>query len=168
MDPGGGVPRPGVAAGALEPRLIEKWDDVVALVGERARPLWLLRGGVRPARGGGVHDPESGCVLPGLPVLPLSPAGWWTGPVGDWAARQVVAHLAGRSGDGGSAVLAGEEVGRGWDGETLLGSVQVVALLGRQVLLQAQRHHREQADGRWPAAEGDVDWVVLTCGDLGP
>ncbi|HYF45629.1 MAG TPA: DUF6098 family protein, partial [Acidimicrobiales bacterium] len=35
------------------------------------------------------RDHESGLVLPGLSVNPLTPEPWWTRPLGDWLARQL-------------------------------------------------------------------------------
>lgn len=162
MDTGAPWPRrPRVAAALERPRTLATWPDAVRFVARAPSPLYVVRGLPRPARGGGVHDAESGCVLPGLPVLSVSPAPWWTGSVADWVARQLVAHLGCRRSGTAVTLLAGTEAGRGWDGETLLGDVEAVAVVDGSALAGAQRHHREVSCGAWPVSQGDVDWIVL-------
>lgn len=154
-------PGAGAAAG---PPVLGRWQDLVALVratvpsrlpteGLSVSPspeLYVLRGRPRPARGGGVHDDESGVVLPGVPALRLTPASWWPGQTADWVARQLV-HHARAQGDGVSVpVLRGRVVGSGWDSEPLLGDVGLVAVVPPDLLAHAQRHHRTVSAGRWP------------------
>jgi hypothetical protein len=140
--------------GADEPVRVERWPDLLRLV-QQSGPLHVVRGRCRPARGGGVQDEESGCLLPGVPVLTLTPARWWAGPLEDWVSRQLSHHLVGRSETTVVPLLRGREVDRGWDGEPLLASVQVVALVGPPALLRARRHHRSVAAGRWPSDRAD-------------
>ncbi|WP_336923612.1 DUF6098 family protein [Aquipuribacter sp. SD81] len=162
-----------------EPPTLTDLAELVRLVA--ATPgLHVPRGRLRPARGGGVHDDVSGCVLPGVPALRLTPEPWWPGAVVDWVARQV-AHRPEPAGGpephavpqpaprpapaagpgGGTAVVRGSVAGRGWDGEPLLAGVEVVALLSPEVVAGARRHHARASSGCWPAPQGDVDWIVL-------
>ncbi|MFC5380029.1 DUF6098 family protein [Aquipuribacter nitratireducens] len=153
--------RPRAAAALERPASLGAWPDVVRFVARAPWSLHVVRGRPRPARGGGVHDAESGCVLPGLPVLTVTPAPWWTGAVADWVARQLVAHLEDRRGGSDVVLLTGREVGRGWDGELLLGDVARAAVVAEAAVAAAQRHHREVSCGAWPVSQGDVDWIVL-------
>lgn len=148
---------------ANRPVQVDLWPDLLRLV-EESEPLHVVRGRCRPARGGGVQDEESGCLLPGVPVLRLTPAPWWSGPLEDWVARQLSHHLVGRSETSVVPLLRGREVGRGWDGEPLLASVEVVALVGPPALLRARRHYRAVAAGRWPSDRSapTVDLLLLS------
>lgn len=140
-----------------EPVPLERWDELVAFMAGRdhADPrhrLFVRRGRSRPARGGGVHDEESGTVLPGLPALSLVPEPWWPGSVADWVSRQLSHHLDGRTDRSTVPLLRGRVVGRGWDGEVLLAGVDVAAVVGPTPLLHARRHYRALSCGRWPEA----------------
>lgn len=161
-----GAAGPPASQAVLAPPTLGSWAELVRLV-QGTTGLHVPRGRPRPARGGGVHDEDSGCVLPGLPVLSLTPEPWWPGSVSDWAARQLAHHLGSPGPPGGRppgclAVLRGDAVGRGWDGEVLLDHVQVVALLSAAVVAEGQRRHSRARSGRWPAPQGDVDWIVLS------
>lgn len=139
------------------PVVLQRWDDVLDLlagagVATTATRLFVLRGRCRAARDGGVRDDESGCILPGLPALQLSPPTWWAGEVGDWAARQVSHHVAAQEEGGSVPVVTGRTVGRGWDGEPLLDRLGLVAVLAPVAVAQAVRHYRGLQSGRWPAA----------------
>ncbi|VXA99260.1 conserved hypothetical protein [Microbacterium sp. 8M] len=113
--------------------------EVVCLV-ESVEPLYVRysedpRGDV----GGTSIDGESGLPLPGLSASPLTPESWWTRPVEQWAARQLMKyrHLE-HEGDGRVAwILTGSEVGRGPDAEPLLADVIPVAVLAESVLDEA-------------------------------
>ncbi len=67
--------------------------EVVCLV-ESVEPLYV-RYSEDPRRdvGGGISiDGESGLPLPGLSASPLTPEPWWTRPVEQWAARQLMKY----------------------------------------------------------------------------
>lgn len=98
-------------------------------------------------------DTESGLVLPGLSVNPLSPQDWWTRPLVEWLARQIsqYRHLADRNPDRYAWVLTGREVGRGPDCEPLIADVTPVARLGDLLIEEALELYRERFDaGRGP------------------
>lgn len=93
-------------------------------------------------------DTESGLRLPGLSVNPLDPEPWWTRPVGDWLARQLVQyrHLAEKNPDRIAWVLTGTTVGRGPDCEPLLAQVEPMGILETAVLEEAERTYRSNFD----------------------
>ncbi|MGO1333144.1 DUF6098 family protein, partial [Cellulosimicrobium funkei] len=69
--------------------------EVAGLV-EVVRPLYLrFSGGPEQDAESVSRDHESGCLLPGLSVNPLTPEPWWDRPVEHWVARQLCqyAHL---------------------------------------------------------------------------
>jgi len=119
--------------------LYGRLHDVVRLV-DAVEPLYV-RYSEDPLDdvGGRSRDGESGLLLPGLSASPLTPEGWWTRPVEQWVARQLMKyrHLE-HEGDGRVAwILTGSEVGRGPDAEPLLADVIPVAVLAETVLEEA-------------------------------
>lgn len=129
--------------------------DVVHLV-ETVAPLYVRysedpRGDV----GGRSMDGESGLTLPGLSASPLTPEPWWTRPVEQWVARQLMKyrHLE-HQGEGRVAwILTGDEVGRGPDAEPLLAEVIPVAVLADRVLEEADALSAAAFDRGQPVAE---------------
>ena len=98
------------------------------------------------------RDHESGCLLPGLSVNPLTPEPWWDRQLEHWLARQLwqYAHL--QSPERYPWALTGEIAGRGPDCEPLLVSTTAVASIDRSVVDEAatmySRVFRAGADGR--------------------
>lgn len=83
------------------------------------------------------RDHESGCVMPGLSVNPMTPEAWWTRPVEHWVARQLnqYAHLMVR--DRFPWLLTGEVSAHGPDCEPLLVCVTPVASIAPHVVDEA-------------------------------
>jgi hypothetical protein len=98
------------------------------------------------------RDHESGCLLPGLSVNPLTPEPWWDRRLEHWLARQLCqfAHLM--TPERFPWVLTGEIVGRGPDCEPLLTGTTPVASIDRSVVDEAAetyaRVFRPGDDGR--------------------
>ncbi len=80
------------------------------------------------------RDHESGCLMPGLSVNPITPEAWWTRPVEHWVARQLnqYAHLMVR--DRFPWLLTGEVSAHGPDCEPLLVSITPVASIAPHVI----------------------------------
>lgn len=121
-----------------------------------AVPLFVRysKGPVDDARGGSV-DTESGCVLPGLSVNPLSPEPWWTRPVQDWLARQLCQykHLRDKNERRRAWVVTGQVVGRGPDCEPLLVDCEFVAIVSPAALAEAESRYASSFD----AGQGPED-----------
>lgn len=103
-------------------------------------------------------DHESGLVLPGLSVNPLSPPPWWTGrPLAWWVARQICAyaHLLDADRSRRCTVVVGTEVGRGPDNEPLLTGIRRVAVIDASAVEEARRRHADWA--RSPRPEDAPD-----------
>ncbi len=69
--------------------------EVAGLV-DVVRPLYVrFSGGPEQDAESVSRDHDSGCLLPGLSVNPLTPEPWWDRPVEHWVARQLCqyAHL---------------------------------------------------------------------------
>ncbi|MGC5166065.1 DUF6098 family protein [Luteimicrobium sp. DT211] len=133
---------PGARARAAGVDGVPRMDSLAQAVRlvERSRETLYVRvsGGPAVDRCTVSRDHESGCVLPGLSVNPLSPEPWWDRPVEHWVARQLTqyAHLAD---DGSFAwLLTGEVSGRGPDCEPLLVAVRPVAVLEDAALAEAR------------------------------
>ncbi|WP_318842789.1 DUF6098 family protein [Myceligenerans pegani] len=97
------------------------------------------------------RDHESGCVLPGLSVNPMTPEPWWTRPVEHWAARQLCQYAHLMVGGRLPWLLSGRVAGRGPDCEPLLVDVVPVAAIRPAVVEEAgaiyRRVFRPGADG---------------------
>lgn len=135
------------------PTAVDDWRDLQDLVVSQG-PLFV-RHSDGPAHDaiGGSTDTESGLVLPGLSVNPLSPESWWTRSLGDWLARQLrqYAHLSEGSAHRFAWVLQGRVVGRGPDCEPLLDRVRPIAPLSSGLLVSAaERYARAFDAGRGP------------------
>lgn len=94
-------------------------------------------------------DYESGLPLPGLSVNPLDPEPWWTRPLRDWLARQLIqyAHIRdGASDDRVAWVLTGDVVGRGPDNEPLVRVREPVAILDDRIIDEAKRVYARRFD----------------------
>ncbi|MFC3299432.1 hypothetical protein FJV46_13720 [Arthrobacter agilis] len=91
------------------------------------------------------RDGESGLVLPGLSVNPLTPEDWWTRPLEDWLARQICQyrHVAEEE-DRCAWILTGTTVGRGPDCEPLLVDVTPLGTLHEGLLQEAVRIYGER------------------------
>ncbi len=103
-------------------------------------------------------DHESGLVLPGLSVNPLSAPPWWTDrPLEWWVARQICtyAHLLDADPSRSCTVVTGTEVGRGPDNEPLLTEVRLLAVLHPAAVEEARRLHSAWA--RSPRPEDSPD-----------
>ena len=148
-------------AGAHDPGrndlpLYRRLDDLVRLL-DVVEPLYV-RYSEDPAAdvGGRTIDGESGLMLPGLSTNRLTPEPWWTRPVRQWVARQLMKyrHLA-ATGDGRVAwVLSGIEVGRGPDSEPLLTAIIPIAVLATSVLDEADEIYGAAFDRGRPVARG--------------
>ncbi|GGM32455.1 DUF6098 family protein [Promicromonospora citrea] len=88
-------------------------------------------------------DHESGCVLPGLSVNPMTPEPWWTRPPEHWVARQLrqYAHLM--VADRFPWLLTGEVSGRGPDCEPLLVGITPVATVDPAAVEEAGALYQE-------------------------
>ncbi|XPP25470.1 MAG: DUF6098 family protein [Leucobacter sp.] len=98
-------------------------------------------------------DAESGLELPGLPVAPLTPQGWWLRPATDWLARQLHRCTQPTQLDPHRVVwvLTGRISGHGPDCEPLLSCVLPIARLSENLLIEAEAHYRRHfAAGRGP------------------
>ncbi|MEV0891654.1 DUF6098 family protein [Promicromonospora sp. NPDC050262] len=97
------------------------------------------------------RDHESGCLMPGLSVNPMTPEQWWTRPVEHWVARQLrqYAHLMVR--DRFPWLLTGEVSARGPDCEPLLVEITPLAFLTPAVVDEAKALYQEVFD---PGADG--------------
>ncbi|MFD7306792.1 DUF6098 family protein [Promicromonospora sp. NPDC059942] len=89
------------------------------------------------------RDHESGCLMPGLSVNPLTPEPWWTRPVEHWIARQLYqyAHLMVQ--DRFPWLLTGEVSARGPDCEPLLVAITPVASVAPSTLDQAMSLYKQ-------------------------
>ncbi|WP_051432955.1 DUF6098 family protein [Promicromonospora kroppenstedtii] len=89
------------------------------------------------------RDHESGCLMPGLSVNPMTPEPWWTRPVEHWVARQLrqYAHLMVR--ERFPWLLTGDVSGRGPDCEPLLIGITPLAFLAPSVVEEAGVLYRQ-------------------------
>src|SRR4051812_32660480 len=78
--------------------------------------------GPRVDRSTGLHDPDTGCLLPGVPAWALRPEPWWPAGARLWVAHQLVRHGYLLSGGHGHVawLLTGEVLGRAPGGEPLV------------------------------------------------
>lgn len=98
------------------------------------------------------RDHESGCLLPGLSVNPLTPEPWWDRELEHWLARQLFQYAHLQSPERFPWALTGDIAGRGPDCEPLLVNTTAVASIDRAVVDEAARTYarvfRPGADGR--------------------
>jgi hypothetical protein len=98
------------------------------------------------------RDHESGCLLPGLSVNPLTPEPWWDREVEHWLARQLCQYAHLLVSDRYPWALTGAIAGRGPDCEPLLVGTTAVASIDRSVVDEAAqlyaRVFHPGADGR--------------------
>jgi hypothetical protein len=98
------------------------------------------------------RDHESGCLLPGLSVNPLTPEPWWDRKLEHWLARQLCQYAHLLSADRYPWVLTGQIAGRGPDCEPLLVDTTVVGTVDPAVVDEAAevyaRVFRPGDDGR--------------------
>ena len=85
------------------------------------------------------RDHESGCLLPGLSVNPLTPEPWWDRQVEHWLARQLCQYAHLQTPERFPWALTGEIVGRGPDCEPLLVKTTAVASIDREAVDEAAR-----------------------------
>lgn len=103
--------------------------EVAGLV-EVVRPLYVrFSGGPEQDVESVSRDHESGCLLPGLSVNPLTPEPWWDRPVEHWVARQLCQYAHLMTPERFPWLLTGEVAGRGPDSEPLLVEVVPAASL---------------------------------------
>jgi hypothetical protein len=128
---------------------VKTLGELVALVDERPRLFARFSKGPDHDRTSTSRDHESGLQLPGLSVVPLAPARWWTRPLREWIARQLCkyAHLRTEAPDDRHAwVLTGEIVARGPDNEPLLSPWTPVAMVEDDVVEEARRVYEQRFD----------------------
>ncbi|OLT53296.1 DUF6098 family protein [Cellulosimicrobium sp. CUA-896] len=120
--------------------------EVAELAGVVA-PLYVRFSG-GPASDAAVasRDHESGCVLPGLSVNPLTPEPWWDRPAEHWVARQLCQYAYLMTPERFPWLLTGTVVGRGPDCEPLLVDTTPVASIDPSVVAEAGRLYREVFD----------------------
>jgi hypothetical protein len=98
------------------------------------------------------RDHESGCLLPGLSVNPLTPEPWWDRKLEHWLARQLCQYAHLLTPERYPWVLTGEIAGRGPDCEPLLVDTTVAATIAPPVVDEAAavyaRVFRPGDDGR--------------------
>jgi hypothetical protein len=98
------------------------------------------------------RDHESGCLLPGLSVNPLTPEPWWDRRLEHWLARQLCQYAHLLTPDRFPWALTGEIAGRGPDCEPLLVGTTAVATIDQSVVDEASelyaRVFHPGADGR--------------------
>ncbi|MDR7384716.1 DUF6098 family protein [Promicromonospora iranensis] len=120
---------------------------------EAVSPLYVRFSGGPVADAATVsRDHESGCLLPGLSVNPLTPEPWWDRKVEHWLARQLCQYAHLLAPDRYPWALTGEIAGRGPDCEPLLVGTTAVASIDRSVVDEAAwlyaRVFHPGADGR--------------------
>lgn len=135
-------------------RLVDRLAELAAVV--RACPGLHVRYSKGPDDDGRRTsvDTESGLELPGLSVNPLDAEDWWTRPLEDWLARQLIQyrHLAEKEPDRMAWILHGEVCGRGPDCAPLLRDIVPVAVLTEDLLEEARiRYERSFDAGHGPA-----------------
>lgn len=126
--------------------------EVAELV-EAVSPLYVRFSGGPVADAATVsQDHESGCLLPGLSVNPLTPEPWWDRKLEHWLARQLCQYAHLLTPDRYPWALTGEIAGRGPDCEPLLVSTTAVATIDQSVVDEAaetyEREFRAGAAGR--------------------
>jgi hypothetical protein len=128
-------------------------DDVVSLVAGATRPTYVRFSSHPPDDQLDVSiDHESGLVLPGVAVNPMSAPAWWTGrPLEDWIRRQIRTYAHLRSTDSSRVcwLLTGREIGRGPDNEPLLADVVPLATISDSVVAACAQG--EQSPAPWQA-----------------
>jgi hypothetical protein len=134
---------PGLFAGLAPMPRLETLSEVADLV-QVLTPVYVrYSAGPDADRAAVSRDHESGCLMPGLSVNPMTPEAWWTRPVEHWVARQLnqYAHLMVR--DRFPWLLTGEISGRGPDCEPLLVSITPVASIAPIVVDEASSLYRQ-------------------------
>lgn len=92
------------------------------------------------------RDHESGCLLPGLSVNPLTPEPWWDRPLEHWLARQLCQYAHLMTPERYPWVLTGEVAGRGPDCEPLLVRSTPLARVSRSVVDEATETYAREFD----------------------
>jgi hypothetical protein len=117
--------------------------DVAQLV-EAVSPLYVRFSAGPVADAATVsRDHESGCLLPGLSVNPLTPEPWWDRQIEHWLARQLCQYAHLMAPDRYPWALTGEIAGRGPDCEPLLVGTTAVASIDRSVVDEAAQLYAE-------------------------
>ena len=132
--------RPAPAPETEAPPSLTSLEQVLDVLRRDGEAYLRISPGPRTDRYSGMRDADSGCLLPGLPVWAMRPEPWWPAGPRLWAARQLVRHGYLLSGGKGHVawLLTGEEVGRGPEGEPLVGSFRPVATVAPAVLAEAE------------------------------
>jgi hypothetical protein len=120
--------------------------EVAELVGVVAPVYVRFSGGPEADAATQSRDHESGCLLPGLSVNPLTPEPWWDRPVEHWVARQLCQYAHLMTPERFPWLLTGEVSGRGPDCEPLLVDVRPAASVHPAVVEEAGRLYREVFD----------------------
>jgi hypothetical protein len=89
------------------------------------------------------RDHESGCLMPGLSVNPMTPEPWWSRPVQHWVARQLRQYTHLMVHDRFPWLLTGEVSARGPDCEPLLIQITPLAFLAPPVIEEADAIYQQ-------------------------
>lgn len=136
----GGSP-PQTARGALP--TLGSLDELARFTLTETDVFFRYSRGPHVDRGEPSVDPESGLLLPGLPVVSLKPEPWWTRDRRDWIARQLTRHIQEQRCDHAVAwVVLGRLAGYGPDREPLLWPWTPVAWVSDAVLEEAQARYQ--------------------------
>lgn len=120
--------------------MIAHLDEVAELVRSRSDLDVRFSEDIQADVGTRTLDAESGILLPGLSVNPLTPEDWWSRPTVEWVARQLCqyAHLLDQEPRRKAWLIVGRVVGRGPDREPLLADIDVVDQIADDVLREAE------------------------------
>ena len=145
------------------PREVASVEELVELVERCDVPVYVrFSPGLDQDRTHGSIDHESGLTLPGLSVNPLRPPSWWRErPLEEWVARQVRAydHLKEKDDDRRCWLVTGMIADRGPDNEPLLIDVEVVGVVGDDVVEEcARRKPTSSRDEDRPEDDGSAPW----------
>jgi hypothetical protein len=129
--------------------LVEDLGELERLVRANVGLCVRYSQGYEADSGSGSTDTESGLLLPGLSVNPLTPEEWWARPLRDWLARQICQykHLTEKE-DRHAWILTGNCVGRGPDCEPLLMDIRPLGRLSDALLEEAERVYEDRFNAR--------------------
>ena len=133
-------------------------EEVVALVARSEEVVHVHFG--HPDHSGPSCDHESGLLLPGLSVNPLTPPRWWRDrPLADWVVRQICTYAHLEEGRRACLIVTGEIADRGPDNEPLLAAPTFLAAVAPEVVLACrERHERSRRPQDRPASSGAAPW----------
>lgn len=118
---------------------MKTFEELVDLIEQSSVPLYIRWSRVAPTRDirlRASRNHATGRPEAGLSVERISPPTDWPYPLRAYVAQQLMSY----AGLGGRPyLLTGEEVGRGADGEPLLGDRRLVATIAEAVIVEARR-----------------------------